>query len=172
MPEPDAMKVASPVLRGPRHSNAPGLPDETPVLGNRTCVGLDVHARSVWACAVDDESGEMRTQRISPKTPEVVKWVKALPGDVEVAYEAGPTGFGLARSLIAAGVRCHVLAPSKMDRPSGDRVKTDLLTELPDLIPRASPVSPGRVARFRGHGQRRGCAAGVVAVGGSAVRVA
>ena len=31
---------------------------ETPVMGKRTCVGLDVHARSVWACAVDDESGE------------------------------------------------------------------------------------------------------------------
>src|SRR6478735_11482461 len=51
-------------------------------------------------------------------------------------------------------------------------VKTDLLTELPDLIPRASPVSSGRVARFRGHGQRRGCAAGVVAVGGAAARIA
>jgi hypothetical protein len=86
--------------------------------------GARCHARSVWACAVDDESGEMRKQRISPKL-EVVKWVEALPGDVEVAYEAGPTGFGLARSLIAAGVRCRVLASSKMDRPSGDRVKTD-----------------------------------------------
>lgn len=91
----------------------------------RTCVGLDVHARSVWACTVDDESGEMRTSRISPKTAEIVKWAKALPGEVEVAYEAGPTGFGLARALIAAGVQCFVLAPSKMERPSGDRVKTD-----------------------------------------------
>ena len=95
---------------------------------NRTCVGLDVHARSVWACAVDDESGEMRTLRISPKTVEIVKWAKALPGEVEVAYEAGPTGFGLARALIAAGIQCHVLAPSKMERPSGDRVKTDKRT--------------------------------------------
>ena len=86
---------------------------------NRTCVGLDVHARSVWACTVDDESGEMRTPRISPKTAEIVKWAKALPGEVEVAYEAGPTGFGLARELIAAGMQCHVLAPSKMQRPSG-----------------------------------------------------
>jgi len=44
----------------------------------------------------------------------------------ELAYEAGPTtGFGLARALIAAGMQCHVLAPSKMDRPTGDRVKTD-----------------------------------------------
>ncbi len=97
---------------------------ETPVKQNRTCVGLDVHARSVWACAVDDGSGEMRTMRISPKTTEIVQWAKALPGRVELAYEAGPTGFGLARALIAAGMQCHVLAPSKMDRPTGDRVKT------------------------------------------------
>jgi len=44
---------------------------------------------------------------------------------VAVLYEAGPTGFGLARGLRAAGVRCEVAAPSKLQRPSGDRVKTD-----------------------------------------------
>jgi transposase len=98
---------------------------ETPVDRNRTCVGLDVHARSVWACTVDDDSGEMKTSRISPKTAEIVKWARALPGFVEVAYEAGPTGFGLARALNAAGMTCHVLAPSKMERPSAARVKTD-----------------------------------------------
>lgn len=42
-----------------------------------------------------------------------------------MAYEAGPTGFGLYRSLTAAGIRCEVAAPSKLQRPSGDRVKTD-----------------------------------------------
>ena len=42
-----------------------------------------------------------------------------------VTYEAGPTGFGLYRALAAAGVRCEVAAPSKLQRPSGDRVKTD-----------------------------------------------
>jgi transposase len=42
-----------------------------------------------------------------------------------VTYEAGPTGFGLARAFDAAGVRCVVAAPSKLQRPSGDRVKTD-----------------------------------------------
>jgi transposase len=44
---------------------------------------------------------------------------------VAVAYEAGPTGFGLARALRAAGISCEVAAPSKLVRPSGDRVKTD-----------------------------------------------
>jgi transposase len=44
---------------------------------------------------------------------------------VRVAYEAGPTGFGLARALAEAEIECTVAAPSKLIRPSGDRVKTD-----------------------------------------------
>ena len=42
-----------------------------------------------------------------------------LPGPVAVAYEAGPTGFGLSRALTAAGIRCVVAAPSKLQRPVG-----------------------------------------------------
>ena len=48
------------------------------------------------------------------------------PGPVAVTYEAGPTGFGLARALTAAGIGCEVAAPSKLIRPAGDRVKTDV----------------------------------------------
>ena len=44
---------------------------------------------------------------------------------MRVAYEAGPTGYGLARELAKRGVECVVAAPSKIPRASGDRVKTD-----------------------------------------------
>jgi transposase len=44
---------------------------------------------------------------------------------VRAAYEAGPTGYGLARELAKRGVECVVAAPSKIPRASGDRVKTD-----------------------------------------------
>jgi len=40
-------------------------------------------------------------------------------------YEAGPTGFGLARALAEASIRCEAAAPSKLQGPAGDRVKTD-----------------------------------------------
>jgi transposase len=40
-------------------------------------------------------------------------------------YEAGPTGFGLARALAASGVGCVVAAPGKIERPTQDKVKTD-----------------------------------------------
>ncbi|MEU1596060.1 IS110 family transposase [Streptomyces sp. NPDC005708] len=91
----------------------------------RTYAGLDVHARSVVGAAIDGISGEIRSLRLAPEVNAVVSWVASLPGPVAVAYEAGPTGFGLARALTAAGVRCVVVAPSKVERPSGDRVKTD-----------------------------------------------
>ena len=91
----------------------------------RSWVGLDVHARSVLAVTIDGESGELRTRRLSGKTGEVVEFCSLLPGPTRVAYEAGATGYGLARALHAAGVGCVVAAPGKIERPSADRVKTD-----------------------------------------------
>jgi transposase len=91
----------------------------------RTFVGLDVHARSVVACALDDVTGELSKARLVPDHETVLAWLRGLSEPVAVVYEAGPTGYGLARFLTGRGVRCVVAAPSKMHRPSGDRVKTD-----------------------------------------------
>jgi transposase len=95
------------------------------MLSERTTVGLDVHARSVVAEAVDWDSGEVFTRRLVQANEVVLDWVRGLPGPVAVTYEAGPTGFGLARALTGAGIRTVVVAPSKLERPPGDRVKTD-----------------------------------------------
>lgn len=91
----------------------------------RTSVGLDVHARSVAAAAIDGVTGELSQARLTPDHDHIRSWIRELPGPVAVAYEAGPTGFGLARALAAIGARCVVVAPSKLERPPGDRVKTD-----------------------------------------------
>jgi transposase len=48
-----------------------------------------------------------------------------LPGPVRATYEAGPTGFVLARKLRAAGIECVVCAPGLIPRGATDRVKTD-----------------------------------------------
>ena len=74
---------------------------------------------------LDTVTGEVRQRRLTPIGGGILGWVRELPGPVAVVYEAGPTGFGLARQLTAAGVRCVVAAPSKLQRPTGDRVKTD-----------------------------------------------
>jgi transposase len=96
------------------------------VSGNATSVGLDVHARSVVACGLDGRSGELFERRLTPDHGDIESWIRLLPGPVAVTYEAGPTGFGLARFLISRGIECQVAAPSRLQRPSGDRVKTDV----------------------------------------------
>jgi transposase len=90
-----------------------------------TAVGLDVHARSAWAATLDCVTGEVCSRRLPASSEGIVEWARGLPGPVWAAYEAGPTGFGLARALEAAGIACVVAAPSKLERAPGDRVKTD-----------------------------------------------
>ena len=76
-------------------------------------------------CSCDGVTGELSQAKLTPSQEHIVSWVQALPGPVAVTYEAGPTGFGLYRALTHAGIRCEVAAPSKLAKPSGDRVKTD-----------------------------------------------
>jgi hypothetical protein len=87
------------------------------VFTERTSVGLDVHARSVTAAAIDGVTGELIQTRLTPSHQHITTWLQELPGPVAVAYEAGPTGFGLFRAISSSGVRCVVAAPSKAAAP-------------------------------------------------------
>ena len=40
-------------------------------------------------------------------------------------YEAGPTGYGLAREAARQGIEVRVCAPGSIPRKPGERVKTD-----------------------------------------------
>jgi transposase len=91
----------------------------------RSLVGLDVHAAKVVAAVLDVETGEVQWFRLGGDVCEVAGLCAGLPRPVRAAYEAGPTGYGLARELERRGVGCVVAAPSKIPRASGDRVKTD-----------------------------------------------
>src|SRR5450756_1322116 len=90
----------------------------------RTFIGLDVHARSIQAGVLDGLTGEVRSLAVPVATGALVAWVCTQPAPA-VAYEAGPTGYELARALRAAGVPCLVAAPSRIPRAPGERVKTD-----------------------------------------------
>ncbi|HET7530111.1 MAG TPA: IS110 family transposase [Mycobacteriales bacterium] len=90
-----------------------------------TWVGLVVHARKVVAGVLDAGNGELRSSRAPTVPAETVEWLRQFRAPVRVAYEAGPSGYGLARSCAAAGIACTVAAPSKIPRAPGDRVKTD-----------------------------------------------
>jgi hypothetical protein len=91
----------------------------------RSQVGLDVHATKIVAAVLDVETGELQTFAMSGDAAGAAGFCAGLPRPARVAYEAGPTGYGLARELTKRGVECVVAAPSKIPRASGDRVKTD-----------------------------------------------
>jgi len=90
-----------------------------------TYVGLDVHARSTHAAAIDVASGELRRARFGGSDEEVIAWLRTLPQPLRGCYEAGPSGFALYRAAEAAGLSLDVVAPSKTPRAAGDRIKTD-----------------------------------------------
>src|SRR4051812_35456636 len=50
---------------------------EAPMGLERTSVGLDVHARSVSAAAIDGVTGELITRRLVPTTDTVIEWVRS-----------------------------------------------------------------------------------------------
>src|SRR6266511_6484913 len=89
----------------------------------RVTVGLDVHARSIRLAAV--RAGELLEERTLPYDEEQVgRLLRRWPG-ARCCYEAGPTGFGLYRHLVARGVDCAVVAPGLVPQRPGDRVQTD-----------------------------------------------
>ena len=70
-------------------------------------------------------SGEVFRARLGGEWADAIAWLKSLPGPVRAVYEAGPTGFGLARAARAEGIELMVCAPGAIPRQPGDRIKTD-----------------------------------------------
>jgi transposase len=91
----------------------------------KTWAAFDVHVSGVVAATLDRDSGELRVRRLSGSSDEVAVFAAGLARPVRATYEAGPTGFVLARKLEAAGVECVVCAPGLIPRAATDRVKTD-----------------------------------------------
>ena len=63
----------------------------------RTLVGLDVHAAKIVAAVLDAETGEVQCFRMAGEIASAAAFCAGLPRPARVAYEAGPTGYGLAR---------------------------------------------------------------------------
>jgi transposase len=88
-------------------------------------VGLDVHANQTAGAVFDTATGEVRSRKFPGRPHEVLPWLMELPAPVRAVYEAGPTGYGLARRARAAGIDMQVCAPGMIAKGPGDRVKTD-----------------------------------------------
>jgi transposase len=94
-------------------------------------VGLDVHNDSIAVSLASSDATEVRRYGIiGGQHDDVLKLLKKLaaahPGvALHCCYEAGPRGYPLGRFIRQHGAECIIVAPSKVPRQPGDRVKTD-----------------------------------------------
>lgn len=88
-------------------------------------VAADVHAAGSWLSGLELATGEVWSRRVRGAPTRVAEVVAQLGPGTRLVYEAGPTGFGLARAGAERGVEVVVCAPGSVPRGGGDRVKTD-----------------------------------------------
>ena len=87
-----------------------------------TSIGLDVHARSIVAVALNSFTGEVVSKKFGYSPCELASWILSFEKPKAV-YESGVTGFHLVRELRDLGVNCIVGAVSKMSKPASDKRK-------------------------------------------------
>lgn len=97
-------------------------------------IGLDVHKESIAIAWTENGSRKTPTYRgecggsnlAAERTlRKVAKKLGVKLQDLKVCYEAGPSGFVLARRLLQLGVECVVMSPSKTQRKPNEKIKTD-----------------------------------------------
>ena len=97
-------------------------------------IGLDVHKDSIAIAYTQEGSRQEATFHGScggtnlaaeRALRALAKKLKVKLQDLKVCYEAGPTGFVLARRLNQLKVQCVVMSPSRTERKPNERIKTD-----------------------------------------------
>jgi len=94
-------------------------------------IGMDVHKNTIaWAVAKEGRQEPEYRGEFANKARNIVKLVDRLTrefdGEVLLwCYEAGPCGYDLHRQLLELGQDCQVIAPSKIPKQPGEKIKTD-----------------------------------------------
>jgi transposase len=91
-------------------------------------VGLDVHKDSIVVAVAEAGRGPARAVATVPFEWKALRKVLEKLGPksaVSCCHDAGPTGYGLARTLRAEDWAREVIAPSLIPRRPGERIKAD-----------------------------------------------
>jgi transposase len=90
-------------------------------------LGMDVHRDTISVGILRPGRDVAEVDKLPHDEASVRRLVARFsdPRRLRACYEAGPTGYELARLLERLGVRCQVIAPSLIPKAPGDRVKTD-----------------------------------------------
>ncbi len=100
---------------------------------NTVYVGMDVHKETFSLCCYTNEKEQAEySQKVDAHYSKVLNYLEAMRfryGDDVMficGYEAGCLGFALYHQLTSHNVKCIILAPTTMSKPTGKKkVKTD-----------------------------------------------
>jgi transposase len=111
-------------------------------------LGLDVHRDTISVATLLPDRASAEVERIPSDEVAVLSFLGrfAEPARLRVCYEAGPTGYQLARLLHAQGVACQVIAPSLVPRAAGDKAR-----DRPARLPPPGAAAPRRRAGRHPH---------------------
>lgn len=106
-------------------------------------IGIDVHKNSYHVAFYGDD-GDTQTCVCSAEPKLLVNCLQEFsPKISRIVYEAGPTGFELARCLEAAGFTVVVVAANRVPRPVTQGAKTDRLDCIRLARYSAKDIVPG-----------------------------
>jgi transposase len=89
-------------------------------------IGVDMHSDSFSVTVVDSLYNIRKRANIPAKSTSLLHLIRGLGNcDVKVCYEAGGFGYWLHDDLAMEDIDVMVIAPSKMYKRPGERVKTD-----------------------------------------------
>ena len=97
--------------------------------GEQVDVGVDTHSQDNRVAMWSEQRQAIVAGWVQPSDPHALA-KKLLPHKAQIGrivYEAGPTGYRLARVLRKAGFRCDVVAPSRTPVATGQEAKSDRL---------------------------------------------
>ena len=98
-------------------------------------IGLDVHKNSITVATANNDQSEPKLfgtwggSNLSAQRGllRLCKKFGVNKSEVSLVYEAGPTGFVLARRLLQLGYHCIIVGPSEVPEKASKKVKTDRL---------------------------------------------
>ena len=100
---------------------------------NTLHIGLDVHKKSIVVATAHADGSDARHYgkwggSVLSAERGLLKLRKKFgmeKDEIRICYEAGPTGFVLARRLLKLGYDCILVSPTSIPTKPGDRIKTD-----------------------------------------------
>jgi len=87
--------------------------------------GIDLHAKSLQACVIDEKGEAMKEKKIDNKLDQIIQFLRPFGKDIQIAIESTVNWYWLVDGLMDAGFNVKLAHPFGLKLITGAKVKTD-----------------------------------------------